>query len=88
VGLGLLASLRLSDNNGLRAQVRELLLERGLPVTVTGTPPEAIIEAIARDKKRVGESVPFVLLSEPGSARVGCEVSLAQVRAAVAELQG
>jgi shikimate kinase/3-dehydroquinate synthase len=86
VGLGLLASLRLSDNNGLRAQVRELLLERGLPVSVTGAPSEAIIEAIARDKKRLGASVPFVLLSEPGSARVGCEVPLAEVRAAVAEL--
>jgi shikimate kinase/3-dehydroquinate synthase len=86
VGLGLLASLRLSDNNGLRAQVRELLLERGLPVSVAGASPEAIIEAIARDKKRLGASVPFVLLSEPGSARVGCEVPLAEVRAAVAEL--
>jgi shikimate kinase/3-dehydroquinate synthase len=88
VGLGLLASLRLSDNNGLRAQVRELLLERGLPVTVTGAPVEAIIEALVRDKKRLGANVPFVLLSEPGGARVGCEVSLAEVRAAVAELQG
>jgi shikimate kinase/3-dehydroquinate synthase len=86
VGLGLLASLRLSDNNGLRAQVRELLLERGLPVSVTGPSLEAIIEAIARDKKRLGASVPFVLLSDPGKARIGCEVPLAQVRAAVAEL--
>jgi 3-dehydroquinate synthase len=88
VGLGLLASLRLSENNGLRAQVRELLLERGLPVTVTGASLQAIMAAIARDKKRLGANVPFVLLSEPGSARVGCEVPLAQVRAAVAELQG
>jgi shikimate kinase/3-dehydroquinate synthase len=86
VGLGLLASLRLSDNNGLRAQVHELLLERGLPVSIAGASPEAIIEAIARDKKRLGANVPFVLLSEPGRARVGCEVPLAQVRAAVAEL--
>ena len=86
VGLGLLASLRLSQNNGLRAQVRELLLARGLPVSVTGASLEAIVEAIARDKKRLGASVPFVLLSEPGHARVGCEVPLAEVRAAVAEL--
>jgi shikimate kinase/3-dehydroquinate synthase len=86
VGLGLLASLRLSDNNGLRAQVRELLLARGLPASVTGASLEAILEAIARDKKRLGASVPFVLLSAPGNARVGCEVPLAQVRAAVAEL--
>jgi len=88
VGLGLLATLRLSDNNGLRAQVRELLLERGLPVTMAGAPVEAIIEALERDKKRLGASVPFVLLSAPGSARIGCEVPLTEVRAAVAELQG
>ena len=88
VGLGLLATLRLSDNTGLRAQVRELLLERGLPVTMAGAPVEAIIEALERDKKRLGASVPFVLLSAPGSARIGCEVPLTEVRAAVAELQG
>ena len=87
VGLGLLAALRISDSDGLRAQVRELLLRRGLPVTVTGAPVDAVLEAIGRDKKRLGASVPFVLLSAPGDVRIGCEVPLAQVRAAVAELQ-
>ena len=36
VGLGLLAALRLSGQDELRAQVRELLLARGLPVTLEG----------------------------------------------------
>ncbi len=38
VGLGLLAALRLSGPSDLRAQVRELLLARGLPVTLGDVP--------------------------------------------------
>ena len=86
VGLGLLAALRLSGADALREQVRELLLERELPVTVEGASAERIVEATARDKKRVGESLPFVLVGEPGDARTGCEVEPTQLRAAVEEL--
>ncbi len=86
VGLGLLAALRLSGADALREQVRELLLERELPVTVEGASAELIIEATARDKKRIGESLPFVLVSAPGDARTGCEVEPTQLRAAVEEL--
>ena len=47
--------------------MRALLLARGLPVGVDDDVPcEAVLEAIARDKKRVGASVPFVLVSAPG----------------------
>ena len=66
VGLGLLAALRLSGAEDLRAQVRELLLARGLPVTLDGADVdvEEILAATARDKKRLGAGgVPFVLLS-------------------------
>lgn len=86
VGLGLLAALRLSGAESLREQVRELLLERELPVTFDGTSAEAIVAATARDKKRVGEELPFVLLSAPGDARTGCVVAESELRAAVAEL--
>ena len=44
------------------------------------------MRATARDKKRVGDELPFVLLSEPGHARPGCVVAAAQLQAAVAEL--
>ncbi len=89
VGLGLLAALRLSGAEDLRAQVRELLLARDLPVSLGGAEVDAeeIVAAIARDKKRLGGgAVPFVLLSEPGEPQIGCEVPEAELRAAVREL--
>ncbi len=86
VGLGLLAALRLSGREQLRAQVRELLGERGLPVTMADVPVESVLEATARDKKRLGDEVPFVLVDEPGEVRIGCAVQAADLREAVAEL--
>jgi shikimate kinase/3-dehydroquinate synthase len=88
VGLGLLAALRLSGQDDLRAKVRDLLVANGLPVTLSDSEAsvDLLIEAIARDKKRVGASVPFVLLAAPGEARFGCEVAPAELRAAVEEL--
>jgi shikimate kinase/3-dehydroquinate synthase len=93
VGLGLLAALRLSGLDELRAQVRELLLARRLPVTIEHAQAdveridvERIVSATARDKKRVGEHVPFVLVQSPGDVVIGREVSAADLRSAVAEL--
>ena len=86
VGLGLLAALRLSGLEQLRAQVRGLLVARGLPVRLEGASLEAVLEASRRDKKRLGDTLPFVLLKAPGEVMVGCEVADADVRAAVAEL--
>jgi shikimate kinase/3-dehydroquinate synthase len=90
VGLGLLAALRLSGQDRLRAEVRELMRARGLPVSFGQDSKEgfedAILEAMKRDKKRLGESVPFVLVRAPGDVEYGCEVDARDVRAAVAEL--
>jgi shikimate kinase/3-dehydroquinate synthase len=86
VGLGLLAALRLSGRAELRDEARELLLARGLPVSLDGTPVEPVLEAIARDKKRMRDGVPFVLVDAPGDVRVGCEVADEDLRAAVMEL--
>ena len=47
---------------------------------------EDVIAAVAHDKKRVGERVPFVLVDGPGEARVGCEVAPQELRAAVGAL--
>jgi shikimate kinase/3-dehydroquinate synthase len=88
VGLGLLAALRLSGREDLRAQVRELLLARGLPVRLDGAgiEVEQIVAATARDKKRVGTHVPFVLVQAPGEVVTGREIADADLRGAVAEL--
>jgi shikimate kinase/3-dehydroquinate synthase len=87
VGLGLLAALRLSGLDELRAQVGEMLAARGLPVALDGEDVEQVIAATMRDKKRTGAQVPFVLLDRPGDVRTGCQVSAGDLHAAVSELQ-
>jgi shikimate kinase/3-dehydroquinate synthase len=86
VGLGLLAALRLSGAEELRAQVRELLLAHGLPVELDGASVEAVIDATAHDKKRVRSGLGFVLVTAPGEVNFGSEVAPEQLRAAVGEL--
>jgi shikimate kinase/3-dehydroquinate synthase len=88
VGLGLLAALRLSGQEDLRRHVGELLAANGLPVTLPASEVsiEHLTEAIARDKKRLGASVPFVLVTAPGEVQIGCEVSDGELRAALEEL--
>jgi shikimate kinase/3-dehydroquinate synthase len=87
VGLGLLAELRLSGADELRAQVREMLLAAGLPVRLEGTDVDAVIFATGRDKKRTSAGpVPFVLCPQPGRPTPGQTVEPADLRAAVQEL--
>jgi len=86
VGLGLLATLRLSGQEELREHVRTLLVEHGLPVTLAHAAPERVLETIAHDKKRMGAEVPFVLMSAPGEVSHGCAVAQGELRAAVREL--
>jgi shikimate kinase/3-dehydroquinate synthase len=87
VALGLLAALRLSAQPDLRHEVAELLKARGLPTTLDGVDPDAVVMATARDKKRRGQGpVPFVLLERPGEARPGCVVGPRELIAAVREL--
>ncbi|MDQ6811503.1 MAG: 3-dehydroquinate synthase, partial [Actinomycetota bacterium] len=88
VGLGLLAALRLSGQDGLREQARALLLARGLPVRLEGASAQAVLEASALDKKRLRSGLPFVLVRAPGDVRIGCELPEQEVRAAVQELLG
>jgi shikimate kinase/3-dehydroquinate synthase len=87
VALGLLAALRLSGQDELRAEVKELLAGRGLPTTLDDTDPHEIVLATEKDKKRVGSGpVPFVLVDAPGSVRTGCEIDGPALAAAVREL--
>ncbi len=88
VGLGLLAALSLSGQAQLRELVSALLSERELPTRINDDVRlDAVLEAVARDKKRVGASVPFVLVRAPGEVEFGCEVAPAELEAAVAELR-
>jgi shikimate kinase/3-dehydroquinate synthase len=86
VGLGLLAALELSGQTELRATAAELLAAHGLPTSVDGLDAVAVIEASRRDKKRVGPSVPFVLVDAPGAVRHGASVDPDELEAAVAAL--
>ncbi len=72
VGLGLLAALRLSDADDLRAEVASLLAEQRLPTMLDPeVSVDGVLEAIGRDKKRTREGLGFVLLERPGEPRWG-----------------
>ena len=86
VGLGLLASLSLSQQPQLRARVVELLAAHGLPTRAEGVDAVAVARAVERDKKRIGERVPFVLVDGPGAVVAGREVTPAALDAALSEL--
>ena len=89
IGLGLLASLRLSDAPQLRDEVASILARHDLPTSLDiGVDAGEVMEALGRDKKRTAEGVGFVLLSEPGHPRHGELVDPANVEAAVRELYG
>jgi shikimate kinase/3-dehydroquinate synthase len=86
IGLGLLCALRLSGRDTLRTEVAELLTARGLPQRIEGASADDVLALIQRDKKRVGETVPFVLVEAPGEVTPGHEVDGDTLRAAVEEL--
>jgi shikimate kinase/3-dehydroquinate synthase len=87
VGLGLLGAIRLSDAPRLAEEVEEILRRHGLPVSLDREiDAGAILDALQRDKKRTGEGVGFVLLSEPGEPREGQILDPDRVRAAVEDL--
>jgi shikimate kinase/3-dehydroquinate synthase len=86
VGIGLLAALRLSDREALRAEVAELLAARGLPLTFAGAAVDDVLALVQRDKKRAGGTVPFVLIEAPGEVTPGHQVDPDALRAAVEEV--
>jgi shikimate kinase / 3-dehydroquinate synthase len=89
VGLGLLAALRLSDAEELRAEVADLLTTHGLPVQLDRElAVDELLEAMSRDKKATGAGIGFVLLERPGLPRFGQSVDADRVRAAIEELYG
>jgi len=85
VGIGLLCALRLSGRDALRAEVADLLAARGLPLAYEGADVEEVLGFVARDKKRRGGRVGWVLLSAPGEVQVGQDLPDAAVREALEE---
>jgi shikimate kinase/3-dehydroquinate synthase len=87
VAIGLLCILRLSGRDALRNEVAALLEARGLPLSFAGASTEQVLELIERDKKRVGGTVPFVLVAAPGEVTLGHEVDPEELRSAVEEVR-
>ena len=88
VAIGLLCALRLSAQDGLRDEVAALLRTHGLPHRVDGVAADEVLDYLARDKKRRGGSVPFVLVEAPGTVTHGHAVDDPSVRAAIEEVLG
>jgi shikimate kinase/3-dehydroquinate synthase len=86
VAIGLLAALRLSGRDALRAEVQALLEARGLPVRFEGAAVDDVLNYLARDKKRTEGRVPLVLVEAPGEVTPGHEVGAGELRAAVEEV--
>jgi shikimate kinase/3-dehydroquinate synthase len=86
IAVGLLAALRLSERDALRAEVAELFASRGLPLRFSGASVDDVLTIAARDKKRVGGRLPLVLVEAPGKVTPGHEVEPGALRAAVEEL--
>jgi shikimate kinase/3-dehydroquinate synthase len=86
VALGLLGALRLSERPQLRDEVERLLSAHGLPTRLDGVTPEQVLPFLERDKKRVGERVPFVLVDQPGVVTPGNELDPSSVETALREL--
>jgi shikimate kinase / 3-dehydroquinate synthase len=88
VGLGLLATLRLSDAGELRAEVADVLDRHGLPTRLDGSiSTDDVLAATELDKKRTARGVEFVLLARPGDPREGQTLDADSVRDAVDELR-
>ena len=88
VGLGLLAALTLSGQERLRDDVTALLQRAGLPTRIDRIDPAEVAAATMKDKKRVGEHVPFVLVDGPGDVHHGRQVGAAELLGAITELVG
>ncbi len=83
VSIGMAAAARLSVQKGYlresqEERIKSLLVRLGLPVW-TRFDPDTLFEALARDKKRLDESIHFVMLSAIGKSFVE-PVSLSELR--------
>lgn len=90
VSVGLVLAARLSARRGLAPEalaprIDALLAGLGLPRRWSGPEVDAVLEAMAQDKKRAEGRLRFVLLRGPGQAFVADDVPVADARAVLAE---
>ena len=93
VSLGMVAAGRLAQRLGVAIRDvadRPLRLLRafGLPVTFDGPAPDAILEAMGRDKKVRDGKLPFVLAPRIGEGLLSFDVPVDAVRETLKEIQG
>jgi len=86
VAIGILAALRLSGRESLRAEVSELFVGHGLPVTFEGASVADVVALTDRDKKRSAGQTRFVLLEAPGKVTGGHRIPEAALTEAVEEV--
>jgi len=91
VAVGLVAAATLAAHRGLCApdlvlRLRRLLDRLGLPTHLRGLAPEAVMAAMATDKKRRAGRLRFVLPQALGQVAVYDDVTEAEVLAALAEV--
>ncbi len=91
VALGMVAEARIAERLGLAAKETtqrqvDLLRGVGLPVSGLGAAPEAIIEAMSRDKKARDGRLPLVLAPEIGRFQIVYDVPRPVVLEALQEL--
>jgi 3-dehydroquinate synthase len=84
VALGIVAEARLAERLGLATEAtrdRQVRLLRavGLPVAGLGAEPDAVLEALHRDKKARDGRIPFVLAPEIGRFQVVFDVPPATI---------
>jgi 3-dehydroquinate synthase len=93
VAIGLVAAAHLSAALGyappaLQEEIERLLRRLTLPVRIpAGLPPEALLAAMGRDKKRAAGRLRFVLIAGPGDVFVAGDVPEPQVLDTLRALQ-
>ena len=88
VSVGMTAAGRIARELGIMElslfeRQTDLLRDFGLPISAPGLNPDAIIEAMSRDKKVVDGKARFVFISEAGKAIVHTDVPDSLIRDAV-----
>ena len=91
VAVGMVAAAVLSErmgacSAGLAEHIEEVLARLGLPVSYPFD-PDAVLAAMATDKKRRGRSLRFVVIEQIGKVAVAEDVPGDAVRAALAAIQ-
>lgn len=91
VAVGVLAAAHLAAGRGdcaseLPARIEAAVERLGLPTSVAGLDPQAVLAAMSTDKKRAGKRVRFVLPHAIGEVAVHDDVADEQVLAALARV--